>query len=314
MNFVKPDAPQTTCTLIHISDFHLCQPRGSFPHRFFNKRLFSYLSWRIRRRRQHCPEILAALTRAVQSAHPDCVAVTGDLTQLALPSEFDRALSVLQAIGPPQKVLVVPGNHDALVNASWPDSYSRWSDYMASDAVASEKPVEYPVLRIHGHVALIGLCSAHPTPILSAAGSMGVRQLQRLAEILDATADRRLFRVVLIHHPPKPDMVSFHKRLKDADAFGRLVKRYGVELILHGHAHVCSRAEIEGPAGAIPMLGVSSASASSRHPRRRAAFRAIRIMRSPQGWRTFWQEHAYSEKAQRFITLAPEGRMTPLKT
>jgi 3',5'-cyclic AMP phosphodiesterase CpdA len=307
MNFVKRNTLLTTLTLIHISDFHLCQTSGISPGRFLNKRLFSYLSWRIRRQREHRPQVLETLTRAVQAAEADHVVVTGDLTQLALPSEFDQARTVLRALGPPQKVFVVPGNDDSLVAASWPESYARWADYMASDSANPQRHVEFPTLRIRGPVALIGLCTARPTRILSAAGSIGTRQLQGLAEILHETARQSLFRVLLIHHPPIPGMVSFHKRLMDAEAFAAITKQQGAELILHGHSHLCSRAEIQGPAGGIPVLGVSSASAASRHPARRAAFRNIQITCTPTGWTTAFQEYVYSDETQQFITSTLES-------
>jgi len=305
MNFVKRNTLLTTLTLIHISDFHLCQTSGISPGRFLNKRLFSYLSWRIRRQREHRPQVLEALTRAVQAADADHVVVTGDLTQLALPSEFDQARSILQALGPPQKVFVVPGNHDALVAAPWPESYARWADYMASDSANPQRHVEFPTLRMRGPVALIGLCTARPTRLLSAAGSLGTRQLQRLAEILQETARRSLFRVLLIHHPPIPGMVSFHKRLMDAEAFAVIAKQQGAELVLHGHSHLCSRAEMDGPLGRIPVLGISSASAASPHPQRRAAFRSVRIARTAEGWTTSFQDFLFSEETQRFISAAP---------
>ncbi|MBS1238960.1 MAG: metallophosphoesterase [Deltaproteobacteria bacterium] len=305
MNFVKRNTPLTTLTLVHISDFHLCQPSGISPGRFLNKRLFSYLSWRIRRQREHRPQVLEALTRAVQAMEADHVVVTGDLTQLALPSEFDQARSILQALGPPQKVFVVPGNHDALVAVSWPESWARWADYMASDSANPQPQVEFPTLRIRGPVALIGLCTARPTPLLSAAGSIGTRQLQRLAEILQETARQSLFRVLLIHHPPIPGMVSFHKRLMDAEAFAVIAKQHGAELILHGHSHLCSRAEMEGPLGRIPVLGISSASAASPRPQRRAAFRSVRIARTTEGWTTTFQDCVFLEETQPFTTTAP---------
>jgi len=305
MNFVKRNTPLTTLTLVHISDFHLCQPSGISPGRFLNKRLFSYLSWRIRRQREHRPQVLEALTRAVQAMEADHVVVTGDLTQLALPSEFDQARSILQALGPPQKVFVVPGNHDALVAVSWPESWARWADYMASDSANPQPQVEFPTLRIRGPVALIGLCTARPTPLLSAAGSIGTRQLQRLAEILQETARQSLFRVLLIHHPPIPGMVSFHKRLMDAEAFAVIAKQHGAELILHGHSHLCSRAEMEGPLGRIPVLGISSASAASPRPQRRAAFRSVRIARTAEGWTTTFQDCVFLEETQPFTTTAP---------
>lgn len=307
MNFVKRDSRPTTCTLVHISDFHLCRTSGSSPGRFLNKRLFSYLSWRTRRQRQHRPQVLEALTQAVRGAGADHVVVTGDLTQLALPSEFDQARTILQALGPPHKVFVVPGNHDALVAASWLEGWARWAEYMASDSPAPQRRVEFPTLRIRGPVALIGLCTARPTPLFSAAGSLGTRQLQRLAEILEGTARQRLFRVLLIHHPPIPGSVSFHKRLMDAEAFAAIARQQGAELVLHGHSHLCSRAEMDGPRGRIPVLGISSASAASAQPQRRAAFRSVRIARTAGGWTTSFQDFVFAEGSPSFIPAGSEG-------
>jgi 3',5'-cyclic AMP phosphodiesterase CpdA len=165
--------------------------------------------------------------------------------------------------------------------------------------------VEFPTLRIRGPVALIGLSTARPTPLLSAAGSIGTRQLQRLAEILEETARQKLFRVLLIHHPPIPRMVSPHKRLLDAEAFAAITKQQGAELILHGHSHRSSRAEMDGPLGRIPVLGISSASAASPQPQRRAAFRRVQIARSDGGWATSFQDYVLTQGTQPFTPTAP---------
>ena len=313
MNFVKPEpeAAQAAFTLIHISDFHLCCPAGAEFSRFLNKRAFSYSSWKLRRQHGHRMKILNALIRAVQAEAFDHIAVTGDLTQLALPAEFEQARLQLQALAPPDKVFVVPGNHDALVPAPWAESYSHWADYMASDSANPQRQVEFPTLRIRGSIALIGLSTAHPTRILSAAGSIGKRQLQRVAEILQETARQNLFRVLLMHHPPKPGMVSLHKRLRDAEALGRIAKQHGAELILHGHSHRCSCAEMDGPIGRIPVLGIASASADSRHPQRRAAFRRIRIARTTEGWSTWVRDCVFSSETQRFIESPVFLRVLP---
>jgi 3',5'-cyclic AMP phosphodiesterase CpdA len=307
MKFVKPGSGPVTTTLIHISDFHLCRPGGVPLGRFLNKRLFSYLSWRTRRRNEHRFEILDALMRTVRAAEADMIAVTGDLTQLALPAEFEKARECLQALGPPERVFVVPGNHDALVPLPWAQGLACWADYLSPDENRNgvRVPIEFPTLRIRGPVALIGLSTARPTSPFSAAGSLGQRQLVKLAAILEETSRRNLYRVLLMHHAPLPGMVSFHKRLGDAAAFGAIVKRYGAELILHGHSHHHSRAELDGSGGRIPVLGVSSASATSRHPDRRAAFRSIRIASSSKGWTTFLQDHFFSEALSGFAAPAP---------
>lgn len=308
MSFVKPGKTRSAFTLIHISDFHLCRPTGVSFARLLNKRAFSYLSWKVRRRREHRIEVLRALTQAVQATGFDHIAVTGDLTQLALPAEFEHARQHLQDLGPPQTVFVVPGNHDALVPTAWEDGYSRWADYMAPDSAKAGPPPCFPTLRVRGPVALIGISTARPTRPLSAAGSIGASQLARCAEVLSATALRNLYRVLLIHHPPVPNAVSSHKRLTDAESFLPLLRQHGAELILHGHSHRRSRADLPGPSGSVPVLGISSASASSRAPLHRAVFRVFRITQTPAGWSTTYQDHALDPDSGRFIP-EPEIRI-----
>jgi 3',5'-cyclic AMP phosphodiesterase CpdA len=296
MSLVNSASISRAFTLIHLSDFHHCRPSGTGPAGFLNKRLLSYLNWRVRRRHDHRPEHLERLTRAVRTEAADAVAVTGDLTQLALPAEFRRARESLQALGLPENVFVVPGNHDALVRLSWQQGLGVWSDYMAPDSGGSAGPLEFPTLRVRGPVALIGVSTARPTPPFWAAGRVGQAQLQRVADLLDETAREKLFRVLLIHHPPLPGMVSRRKALTDAERLGAVIARFGVELVLHGHTHRLSRMEMAGPTGPIPILGVSSATASTDRPRRRAAFRRIRIARGAHGWETQVQDHALPEQ------------------
>src|SRR5215217_3358541 len=101
----------------HLSDLHL--PVAERPPRLrdlLSKRLFSYLSWRRSRRRIHRPEVLARLMQDVRAAGPEHLIVTGDLVNLALPDEFERAREWLQGQGDGTRVTVAPGNHDALVS------------------------------------------------------------------------------------------------------------------------------------------------------------------------------------------------------
>jgi 3',5'-cyclic AMP phosphodiesterase CpdA len=301
MSFVKTGTASAAFTLIHISDFHLCRPAGAHLSRFLNKRAFSYLSWRVRRRREHRAKVLLALVQAVRTMGADQIAVTGDLTQLSLPAEFELARHHLQALGRPENVFVVPGNHDALVPTTWDDGYARWADYLAPDSSGTGRPELYPTLRIRGPVALIGLSTALPTRPLSAAGSIGAAQLARCGEILSGTARRRFYRILLIHHPPFPNAVSRHKRLTDLEKFCPLIQQHGAELIIHGHSHRRSRAELPGPDARVPVLGISSASAISRDPPHRAVFRVLRISRTSAGWSTTCQDHAYEHGSGRFV-------------
>lgn len=306
MRFVKTSRESADFALVHISDFHLCRPGGAPPAGFLNKRVLSFLSWRVRRRRLHDPAVLDALVHAVKAQAADHVAVTGDLTQLALPEEFDAARRVLEAIGSARDVFVIPGNHDALVPGGWEERLTRWADYMAGDGPDPSGRRWAPALRVRGPVALIGLSSAHPTRPFSAAGSVGAAQLARCAALLAEAAQRSLYRVLLIHHPPAPGSVSAHKRLLDAEALARMLERCGVELILHGHAHRRSRTELRGKDAPIPVLGAPSASAAGADPLHRAGFGVVRVRRTPDGWSATFQDHWYVRDRRRFIAGEPE--------
>ncbi len=311
MSFVKTGQRRTAFTLIHISDFHLCRPEAVGFTAFANKRILSYLSWRIRRRRQHDPAVLDALAPVLRDQAADQVVVTGDLTQLALPGECDAARRCLEAIGRPQKVFMIPGNHDALVSAGSEARWSRWADYMASDEPRSPGRTEWPALRVRGQIALIGLSSAHPTRPFSAAGRIGGDQLARCSQWLDAAAQRSLYRVLLIHHPPVPGMLSARRRLDDAEAFAGMVQQHGAELILHGHIHRRARTVLPGPGAPIPVLGAPSASATHQDPLHRAGFGVVRITRTSAGWEATFQDHWYAPERQRFIPGLQASIMQP---
>lgn len=284
-----------------------------------NKRVYGYLSWYLRRRAEHRDEVLSALREDMRSAHPDHVVLTGDLTHLGLPSEFLEARELLRSLGPPSKVMVVPGNHDAYVATAWERTFRLWSEYLAADAdqkspgAGGEDPrAFFPTLRVRGPVALIGVSTAHPSPPLLAIGSIGQEQLEKLADILDDTGRRHLVRVVLIHHPPVPGAVPWRNRLTDQEAFHALLVRHGAELILHGHAHRTCTGHLETPWGKVAAIGVPSASALGRTVRRRARYHLFRLLRTGEAWEMHLTVRVFSPTERRFVDEGEQQVPLPL--
>jgi 3',5'-cyclic AMP phosphodiesterase CpdA len=305
MGFVKPTEPPA-CTLIHVSDFHVCRPETAPWSAFWNKRALSVLSWKLRRARAHHPGVFDRLAEAAGRISADLIAVTGDLTQLGLPAEFELAGERLRRLGPPDTVFVVPGNHDALVVVPAADTLAGTADYLAADPPHDLGRPWFPTLRTRGRVALIGVSSAHPTPSFSAAGSIGADQLARLAALLQSCGREAMYRVVLIHHPPLAAGVAPRKRLLDAAALQAVVARHGAELVLHGHTHRRSRGRLTGPGGPVPVFGISSATATGGDRPHRAAFRAFRIRSADRGWHTTLQDHVYDPGRAEFLAEAEE--------
>jgi 3',5'-cyclic AMP phosphodiesterase CpdA len=286
------------CNLIHLTDFHLFQARGASLRDFLNKRLLSYLSWRLFRGNKNSPRRLDEVLAFLPSRAWDQMVITGDLTHLGLPLEFQRARSYLARFGPPERVFVIPGNHDAMLRARSATYADLWGAYMASDEAYRNSPAAgsdfYPTVRIRNGIALIGLSSARPTPPFSAAGRLGQAQRRRLVTILAETGRQRLFRVLLVHHPLLAGQVKPRKRMRDAAVLRDILGRYGAELVLHGHTHRHSHACLPGPVEPIPVLGLPSTTAVGTAPEKRACLRIYSIRTVNDGWRIEIQDHRAS--------------------
>jgi 3',5'-cyclic AMP phosphodiesterase CpdA len=303
---------QKPFVLAHLSDPHISNLQVARLPDLLNKRMYGYLRWKLHRGTEHRGPVLPELLADLRRHRPDHVAVTGDITHLSLPAEFEATARWLRTIGPPDQVTVIPGNHDAYVATAWADTHARWSDYMLSDdAPAPAEPPGgiygiFPSWRVRGPLALIGVCTAHPSPPYLAVGGIGAAQMQRLEEILAQAARSERFRVVLIHHPPAAGTVSWRKRLTDAAQFRVLLEQYGADLILHGHAHRASRNQLPVPGGNVQVVGAPSASALGRSHRRMARYYLYRIAPADNGWDVELTVRIYDPAAKAFVTESEE--------
>jgi len=330
MRFVKSDEPHTgpapaaaaptsdaACPcfrLLHLSDPHLFAGETTAVRDFFGKRLLGYISWRLHRRAGHRHAVMAALHGVLGTAPVDHIVVTGDATHLSLPGDFEAAREFLQDLGPPERVTLIPGNHDAYVAARWRQRLGSVKPYLASDAPDSRHAppsgAAPPSVRMRGEVAIIGVHTARPTSPLFATGTVGKNQLQRLEAVLKQTAAAGWFRLVLIHHPPVAGLAGWRRRLTDLAAFGAVVRRQGAELVLHGHTHRFSEAAIEGPDGKIAVLGVPSITALSA-AQHRAGFRLFAIHSHPERWTTDFETYRYAATRQAFESLGSRRLSIP---
>lgn len=306
----QPDSmapiPPDRIRLAHISDPHLTSLSNVNWRELLNKRAFGYLSWRWRRQYEHRREILSELTDDLINCNPDHIVITGDLTHVGTPHECSEASGWLHALGPPERITVIPGNHDCYAPAKPAETVNLWLPYLLGDTAAGEQPVSpvFPFLRRRGPAAIIGLSSAHPSSIFLATGSVGRSQLRTLDSLLEKTGRAQMFRVLLLHHPPTSTTVSWRRRLTDEKALGKLLERHGTELVLHGHVHRPVHLMLRNRRGAIPVFGVPSASARGRESTRRAGYNICEIAASSQGWTLKVQQRALSAPGRGLATVA----------
>jgi 3',5'-cyclic AMP phosphodiesterase CpdA len=293
--------------LAHVSDLHATAPEPARAADLLGKRALGWLSWRRRRRFEHLDFVLEALLDDLRVTRPDHVAVTGDMTQIGLPGEIDAAAGWLARLGPPDRVSLVPGNHDAYAPSRTPDPWAAWADYMESrdagglDVAAGAGTDRFPFARRLGPVAIVGASSARPTAPLLATGRLGESQLARLERVLEKLGGEGAFRVLLLHHPPIPAGQSRRRQLDDAASLRGVLARCGAELVLHGHTHRTRIGRVDGPAGPIPVVGVPSASSVGPKEARRARYHVYRIERAGERrFRVSYEVRGFDAAARRF--------------
>jgi 3',5'-cyclic AMP phosphodiesterase CpdA len=277
-------------TIAHLSDPHL----GPLPtlrlRDFTAKRAMGYVNWKRGRERLNDMGMLKRLVADMISQKPDHIAMTGDVVNIGLPAEFAAAAAWMHTLGDPGDVSFTPGNHDAYAHRSMPYLAAALAPWTCGDESAARATGSFPFLRVRGDVALIGLSSGVPTGPLMATGRMGKAQMARFARLLDETRARGLARIVLIHHPPLLSGATTMRNLTDARDFEAIVTQHGAEVILHGHNHKRSVAHLKSGAamttnGRIPVIGVPSASSTSKALRQRAAYHLIRLEPEGGAWR-----------------------------
>jgi 3',5'-cyclic AMP phosphodiesterase CpdA len=304
--------------LAHLSDPHLAPlPLPRVPE-LLNKRVFGYLSWLKRRKVIHQREILSALAVDLAEVRPHHVAITGDICNISLPREFVNGLDWLNTLGRPDWISVVPGNHDAYVPMAWDSSLGVWAEYMSSDATDGGEPVlpkgvdDFPYVRVCGPLAIVGVSSAVPAPVIKASGRVGPRQIKDLETILGQLSGRGLFRVVLIHHPPFTTGINWRKRLADIDEFQGVLGRVGAEMVLHGHHHTFSFERIAGAKGYVPVIGVPSASAGSPRARCSSHYHVYGIEKDGNRWRVEVRARGLNPVTEEFEATDEYSFLAPL--
>ena len=289
-------------TLAHLSDIHLSPLPRARRRDLFNKRMLGYVNWHRGRKYVHRREILDLITRDIVEQKPDHIAVTGDLVNLGLPEEFLRAAEWLHHLGPPQKVTAIPGNHDAYVRLHPEAGTRHWLPFMESndegERLFPTPKLRFPFVRRFGDVGLIALSSAIPTMPFIAAGKVGSPQRELLGEALDRLKQEGLFRVVLIHHPPLRLQAGWHRGLRDAGKFARVLRQHGAELVLHGHNHEQTVVEYPTATGPAIVVGVPSASEAVEGRAPAARYNQYSIARKKDGWRV--------EMIGRAVAAAPQ--------
>lgn len=230
----------------HISDLHILDLDKPRPLQFLNKRLVGGLNLLLNRSNAHSAKVARQALDHLDALDVDHIVISGDLTNLALDSEFAAAADIVHSIsGAPDRVSVVPGNHDyytpGAVRSRRFEKY--FASFLDSDLPRYQLDDGYPFCHLRGDVAIVGLNSGIATPWLFATGRVADDELEAAARLLQAPEVAQRFKVVVIHHPLLPDKhhsIQFNRRLLNSDQVLDTLRRRDVDLVLHGHNHYFS--------------------------------------------------------------------------
>ena len=271
--------------IAHISDTHVLSPkRAQWREMLFNKRITGYANTILLRSRVHRREYLLEVLRAAARG-ADHVVVTGDITNLALESEFDEARALLDSLAQSVEVTVIPGNHDIYLPSTHRERRfpHHFRVFLASDLpeFAIDLPAgPFPCVKLRGPAAIIALSTAVPRPPFIAAGRLGSEQLAALERVLAHPEVAKRTAVILLHHPPldsRPRWRQLRDGLVDAAALRATLMPLQRGLVLFGHIHIRIRCVLRTEAGALDVVSASGAALDHPDAAIRAGFNAYDI-------------------------------------
>ena len=227
--------------IAHLSDIHVLDLAGVRAWRYLNKRLTGLANIIGSRRSAHPIHVLEAAIAGLVADPVDHVVITGDLSNLALETEFRRARDLLAPLGGYEHLSVIPGNHDIYTRGSARDR--RFEAFFGDLMWPPGAERIYPWFKDLGEAKLLGFNSAFPTAPLMAIGTVSDAQLARLAALADAGALAGGCVIALVHHNlhPRGWRKDRMHGLTNRDAVVRACADAGVTVILHGHTHEAHR-------------------------------------------------------------------------
>ncbi|MFT7622871.1 MAG: 3',5'-cyclic AMP phosphodiesterase CpdA [Myxococcota bacterium] len=255
--------------IAQLSDLHILDLESVRLTDFFSKRLTGGINLLTRRRNAHPLELAERLIEDVSKQAPDHVVVTGDVTNLSLPGEFQRASRLLRALGGFPRLTVIPGNHD--VYTAGAERQQRFEAYFGELLFGEEfRPGEhvYPAIKDVGDAVIVGLSSAIKTKPFYATGRIGEEQLGRVVEALSAPEMKDRFKVVLLHHNlhTRGARADAHKGLLDRAVVLEKLQTLGVDLVLHGHTHRAHRFAVTRDDHTMLVIGSGSSTQNTDDP------------------------------------------------
>jgi 3',5'-cyclic AMP phosphodiesterase CpdA len=261
----------------HLSDLHLLEDNHD-ERRGSARRRLAYISlgrpYAPRARRERAAAALAS----ARLSGADHLVLTGDLTEDGTAPQFTILAELLAASGwAPQRVTLVPGNHDAY------DGVTAWEQAL-SGPLAAYRPTSTlgaPV-RLAG-LTLLPLSTALAQHYTRSIGGFQAGALAGAATLAEETRRAGEALVLAMHHPPRRHPVApmqWIDGFRDHAAATALLGAHDHLHVLHGHTHEATDHAVRP--GAAPRIFSTEAVVDGAAPLRLYRARHARLWPEPR--------------------------------
>lgn len=272
--------------ILHISDLHFPKKLSLFSLR--GKAIVGYLNYRLRRKSKHPLVLVSAMVEAISKLEYDALIVSGDLTNVSHPREFENAKEILSPILT-DKTFLIPGNHDRYQkraigpNPLFEKTFGEWIG-------SSLDPELYIRSKKIGGKLFIGWDSNFAIPKITANGYVAPEVIQKTLSLVKEPY------VLVCHHPlwnPINEIESKAHRMTNRGEVVEKLKANPPLLYLHGHTHT-NWVKLPGPNA--PFSIVNSASSTRLSDRNHeCGFHVIEIEGSIKYRRFIYSEDKFIE-------------------
>ena len=230
--------------IAHFTDLHFTEdPRRVAFRDLLSKRLLGWANLRFRGRYrafENTPAIVNAFLKDIDRFEADALVFTGDVTGLALDSEFRSAKACLEPILEDSRVLGIPGNHDVYVRQAEREGLfeQHFPSWVRSD---SGRGSRYPLLRLVGDdVAIVALKDSRACAAYDSSGRVPNEQLSALEAIVRLPEVSGRVLILALHYCVRladGNRDTRLHRLRNDREVVQLAAELGFRLILCGHVH-----------------------------------------------------------------------------
>ncbi len=203
--------------------------------RFLSKQLPGMINYRLFRRSHFKRETRDSLIKYLENTDWDYLIISGDLTTLSMPEEFEIARDALEPLIKQGPVLLTTGNHDCYTPSAQRSALIK--EYFG-DLFPFDLKDNLKYFKLSHNYLLYEIDQAIPRHLFSSQGKVRVA----LKDISDhmGKLDPGMKKIVMGHYPVfLPDDVSekSHHQLENRSAMKNFLVENDVRLYLHGHLH-----------------------------------------------------------------------------